>query len=1015
MNKNVIKFLNLILIVIISFGCVQKDGKLSLVSLGRVTGNIRPARVTAISVAQNQVIIKGSGFNNINNVSMNNSAHSFSEDLVIESKSDSQIVANGKKDISFLASLIYDLVLSSAEASSTFSVNFSLCDGTLGGVGFTCTAPNDKEVLSYDASSGKWKPRAVNGLNYQGLFSAASGVAPTSTSIGDYYIVNGAGTIAGVNYSNGDWIVYSAVGDWERINNSTAITSVFGRTGAVVANKGDYDLNLLTDVDLRVAPTDGQFLKYNSATAKWIAGSYVYTETDPTVKSFAKSTLPICTTGQVLKSDGTSLSCVTDTTGAPAFVGTASKAVVTDGTGTLSTSAATSTELGYLTGATSNIQTQLGSKLNTSTFVDWSAVNPIFQIDLSHINLGSTNVVATTDSSGKLNASSISTTKLGYLSGVTSDIQTQINSLATPTSINLGAGNADKVLITSGSGQSTVSTVTSTELGFLSGVTSSIQTQLNSATGTWTLPTPISPYIYTTRNVSIGKTTLAGAMLDVSGDALINGLRVGVGGSAGAVSLSTSGNSAFGYSALSSATSTSTNNTAIGFNSLKNNLTGANNTAIGNSALYNNKYNNDSTAIGNRTMYYLEPSGGIGVDVSTHNTAIGSYAMEGGSLTPAFNTGSANTAVGFTALQLITSGINNTAIGDISGQSVSGGTGNTLVGANTFVKDSTSNENTAVGLDALRYALPTFGKNTSVGAYSLVGDVNNNSKNTGSYNTAIGHSALRSNTTGSDNTSIGEFSLTKNTDGYNNTVIGSDAAQKIDKGHDNTVIGYNAQGSSTNSSDRSYTVVIGANNNASLGDNEISISDGFPNERIRINKDGFVGVGKENPSYRLDVAGDLGVDGCIHYGGGQAGTACFSDNRLKKDIHKILFGLDSLLGINPVYYKYNGLGGMKDKEEQMGFIAQDVQKFAPELVVKKKVKLNETDKLETELLAVNYNGFIFMAINAIKDLYNKYVHPMFENDKIQDRKIASLEAENKALKEYICEKDPKAKLCQNKK
>ena len=38
-------------------------------------------------------------------------------------------------------------------------------------------------------------------------------------------------------------------------------------------------------------------------------------------------------------------------------------------------------------------------------------------------------------------------------------------------------------------------------------------------------------------------------------------------------------------------------------------------------------------------------------------------------------------------------------------------------------------------------------------------------------------------------------------------------------------------------------------------------------------------------------------------------------------------------------------------------------------------------------------------VNAIKDLYNKYVLPLWENDKKQDRAIASLESENKKLKD----------------
>jgi hypothetical protein len=47
------------------------------------------------------------------------------------------------------------------------------------------------------------------------------------------------------------------------------VTSVFGRTGAVVAANGDYDIGELGDVDLSVAPTSGQFLKWDGS--NWTA------------------------------------------------------------------------------------------------------------------------------------------------------------------------------------------------------------------------------------------------------------------------------------------------------------------------------------------------------------------------------------------------------------------------------------------------------------------------------------------------------------------------------------------------------------------------------------------------------------------------------------------------------------------------------------------------------------------------------------------------------------------------
>jgi hypothetical protein len=535
------------LVLFVTTGCLFKSN-IKVTSLATKNTTSSKVTISNIQVVNNQILVTGTNLNNVSTFDIDDG--SSLTNLQIESKSNTSIVANTLSNVTFAAGKILSFVLSDASAASTFSVNFSLCDSTLGGKGFNCAlTPNDKDVLSYDAGSGKWKPRSINGLSYQGLYSAASGSAPTSTSIGDYYIINVAGTISGVNYSVGDWIVLSAVGDWERINNSTVITSVFGRTGAVVATEGDYNLDKLSDVNLTVAPTNNQVLQYNSATSKWIAGTVSLTESDPTVMTFAKTTLPTCLAGEVLKSNGTSLSCVTDVTGAGSFSGTSNRAVMTDGTGALTTSSVTNVELGYLSGATSNIQAQLANKegtitagstaqyirgdktlstfatdainsvlstyaigantaigtgdsivaafgktqaqlnakVNSSSFVDWSD-SGLAQIGLSHLNLGANNFVVTTNGSGLLTTSSITTTKLGYLSGVTSDIQTQINNLssATPTSLDLGVGNASKAMVTNASGVTTVSATTATELGYLSGTTSSVQTQIDSKQATLT-------------------------------------------------------------------------------------------------------------------------------------------------------------------------------------------------------------------------------------------------------------------------------------------------------------------------------------------------------------------------------------------------------------------------------------------------------------------------------------------------------------------------------------------------
>ncbi len=69
--------------------------------------------------------------------------------------------------------------------------------------------------------------------------------------------------------------------------------------------------------------------------------------------------LPTCTAGQVLKSDGSTFSCVSDVT-SPTM--TVSRAIASNSSGALVVSATTDTELGYLSGVTSAIQTQINTK-----------------------------------------------------------------------------------------------------------------------------------------------------------------------------------------------------------------------------------------------------------------------------------------------------------------------------------------------------------------------------------------------------------------------------------------------------------------------------------------------------------------------------------------------------------------------------------------------------------------------------------------------------------------------------
>lgn len=87
-------------------------------------------------------------------------------------------------------------------------------------------------------------PDAILGaLQFQSQWNASTNTPaiPTASAQnkGHFYITQTAGVYNSVNYNVGDWILSNGTG-WEKISNSDAVTSVFGRIGSVVAVAGDY-------------------------------------------------------------------------------------------------------------------------------------------------------------------------------------------------------------------------------------------------------------------------------------------------------------------------------------------------------------------------------------------------------------------------------------------------------------------------------------------------------------------------------------------------------------------------------------------------------------------------------------------------------------------------------------------------------------------------------------------------------------------------------------------------------
>lgn len=248
--------------------CVPRKSEISVNINKKSDLSLQQTNVSSVQIINNQLVINGAGLSAVSNVKVN--GNGLNEDFAIESQTSGQIIANSIRALSFDVSKVFNLILSDANAASaTFAIDFSLCNSTLHNAGFDCTtAVNNNDVLTYNQTDNLWVPRSLNGLSYQGSWDSTT-AQPNATLNGQYWIVS----VASGQYHVGDWIIWkSSNSTFNHITYSSVVvsgvSSVYGRSGAVVATEGDYSLNQLADVNV-VTPSNGQVLKFNGAT--WVA------------------------------------------------------------------------------------------------------------------------------------------------------------------------------------------------------------------------------------------------------------------------------------------------------------------------------------------------------------------------------------------------------------------------------------------------------------------------------------------------------------------------------------------------------------------------------------------------------------------------------------------------------------------------------------------------------------------------------------------------------------------------
>ena len=133
---------------------------------------------------------------------------------------------------------------------------------------------------------------------------------------------------------------------------------------------------------------------------------------------------------------------------------------------------------------------------------------------------------------------------------------------------------------------------------------------------------------------------------------------------------------------------------------------------------------------------------------------------------------------------------------------------------------------------------------------------------------------------------------------------------------------------------------------------------------LSVNKNsGRVGIGLSNPSYPLDVNGQVRANN----------VSVSSDERLKHDITPLSGSLSKILGLRGVSYFWNDTE--LSQEKQIGLIAQEVEKEFPELV--------STDN--EGMKSVNYASMVAPLIEAVKEQQEQIENLTDKNNDFQQQ------------------------------